>query len=230
LCVRLTLRKSDNWTLIAGFITNSYLTVPGCLPGCKTKSPTPALRYSERVSESFLILHGLGNHRPPQHWEFLLAAQLVDLGHDVRYPDLPDSDAPDLSVWLRVLHEEFAELKGSHRTVICHSLSCLLWFHASANMEPADRVLLVVPPQSDRLPDYASTFRLASLNVAAVRSSAKELAIVGTDNDPFNPAGPAIYGDPLGVTPIVIAGAGHLTPSDGYGPWPFVLNWCIQTR
>lgn len=40
------------------------------------------------MAASFLLLHGIENHRPPQHWQFLLAADLVGAGHDVRYPAL----------------------------------------------------------------------------------------------------------------------------------------------
>ena len=183
------------------------------------------------MPESFLILHGLGNHRPPQHWEFLLAARLVELGHDVRYPELPDSDAPQLDAWLRVLQDELAALTETRRTVICHSLSCLLWLHAAARRltGTVDRVLLVVPPESALLPEDASTFRIEALDAAAIRASAAQLELVCTDNDWFNPSGPALWGDALGVTPTVIAGGGHLTPGDGFGPWPFVLDWCLRT-
>ena len=180
------------------------------------------------MTESFLILHGLGNHRPPQHWEFLLAAKLVELGHDVRYPELPNSDAPQLDEWMRVLREELGTLTGSRRTVICHSLSCLLWFHAAGRVDAVDRVLLVVPPESSIVPENASTFWVTSVDVDAIRASTVELAIVCTDNDWFNPSGPGFYCDPLGVTPTIIPGAGHITPDDGYGSWPWVLEWALS--
>jgi hypothetical protein len=32
------------------------------------------------MATGFLILHGVENHRPPEHWQFLLAAQLVEHG------------------------------------------------------------------------------------------------------------------------------------------------------
>jgi hypothetical protein len=38
------------------------------------------------MATGFLILHGVENHRPPEHWQFLLAAQLVEHGLEVRYP------------------------------------------------------------------------------------------------------------------------------------------------
>lgn len=183
------------------------------------------------MPESFLILHGIGNRRPPQHWQFLLAAALVEHGHDVRYPQLPNPENPSLDEWLAVLTSELKAMVGRRRTVICHSLACLLWFHAAARtlVDPVDRVLLVSPPASDCVPPEGASFRLQTLGAGAVRSSAtSELAIVCSDADPYNPYGaPTLYGDPLGIAATVIEGAAHITPDSGYGPWPFVLDWCL---
>jgi uncharacterized protein len=181
---------------------------------------------------SFLILHGLENHRPPQHWQFLLAAALVERGHDVRYPELPAADSPSLEEWMLALEVELAAMVGPRRTVICHSLACLLWFHAAARgvIEPIDRVLLVAPPASEAVPDSAESFRLADLDANAVRTSAtQELLIVCSDSDPYNPSGAqSLYGEPLGLNAIILEGAGHITPDSGFGPWPFSIEWCLR--
>lgn len=185
----------------------------------------------EHRSRSYLILHGIGNDRPPAHWEFQLAAELARDGHEVRYPGLPDPHFPSLDSWLAVLAEELNALSGHRRTVICHSLACLLWFHAaSCTLEPGwpvDRVLLVSPPDSVHVPDEAASFRIAQLDVVAVQRSARsELAIVCSDADPYNPAGAqALYGDRLGTRATVIPGAGHITPASGYGRWPWAEKW-----
>ena len=144
------------------------------------------------VTTSFLILHGIENHRPPQHWQFLLAAGLVERGHEVRYPALPDPDAPELEPWLSTLHHELAALRGQQRVVVCHSLACLLWFRAAEHGvgSPVDRLLLVAPPASERVPDSGASFRLDSFDADAVRSSVSgEIAIACSDADPYNPAG-----------------------------------------
>jgi uncharacterized protein len=185
------------------------------------------------VAPSVLILHGLENHRPPQHWQFLLAADLVEAGHDVRYPALPQPDAPQLEDWLRALGSELAAMSDGPRWVICHSLACLLWFHAAQRgLVPAvDRLLLVAPPASADVPDSGASFRLDTIDGPAIRaSSVAEVAIVCSDADPYNQAGAqALYGDPLGVTATVLGGAGHITPDSGYGHWPFALSWCLSS-
>lgn len=182
----------------------------------------------------FLILHGLENHRPPQHWQFQLAAELVRRGHDVRYPGLPNPDAPQLDEWLAVLDDELASLAGGELTVVCHSLACLLWCHAAAGKPSAqtDRLMLVSPPDSRAVPEAGASFRLQRFDPEALRRSARgELAIVCSDADPYNPPGAqALYGDPLGVQATIISGGGHITPDDGYGRWPLVEDWCLAAQ
>jgi predicted alpha/beta hydrolase family esterase len=144
------------------------------------------------VTSSILILHGIENRRPPQHWQFQLAADLARQGLDVRYPDLPAPDAPVLTDWLSALDSELSAMTASSKVVVCHSLACLLWLHASQRRvrTVVDRVLLVAPPASDKVPASGSSFRLDAFNASAVRASARtEIAIVGSDADPYNPAG-----------------------------------------
>jgi predicted alpha/beta hydrolase family esterase len=183
------------------------------------------------VTTSFLILHGIENHRPPQHWQFLLAAALVERGHEVRYPPLPEPDAPELERWLSTLQVELSALSGQQRVVVCHSLACLLWFRAAERgfEDAVDRLLLVAPPASERVPDTGASFRLDSFDPAAVRSSVTgDIALVCSDADPYNPAGAqSLFGEPLGLTATIVDGAGHITPDTGFGPWPLATEWCL---
>ncbi|MGO9971906.1 MAG: RBBP9/YdeN family alpha/beta hydrolase [Solirubrobacteraceae bacterium] len=181
----------------------------------------------------FLILHGIENHRPPLHWQFQLAAELARHGHEVRYPDLPHPDAPQLDAWLRALGDELALLSEGELVVVCHSLACLLWFHAAGTIAArADRVMVVSPPDSDEVPHAGASFRLEHFTEEPVLvSDRRELAIVCSDADPYNPLGAqALYGDPLGIDATIISGGGHITPADGYGRWPLVEDWCLAAQ
>jgi predicted alpha/beta hydrolase family esterase len=146
-----------------------------------------------QLTTSFLILHGLDNHRPPDHWQFLLAAQLVERAHDVRYPQMPEPGAPELEQWLSTLQLELGALGGQEQVVVvCHSLACLLWFHAAARGigPPVARLLLVSPPASEDVPDSGASFRLNRFDNDAVRSSVSgEIAIACSDSDPYNLVG-----------------------------------------
>lgn len=180
---------------------------------------------------SFLILHGMGNRRPPEHWQFQLAAALAADGSQVLYPQLPDPDAPKFSDWTVALVDELGCLDGVERTVVCHSLSCLLWMARMPELNPdlrPERVLLVSPPAPDRLPAEGADFRREIWSGEEIRATARrEIRIAASDADPYNPAGAAaLYAQPLGIEFDLVPGAGHITPAGGYGPWPSVLAWC----
>lgn len=185
------------------------------------------------MTRSYLILHGLENQRPPEHWQFQLAANLAARGEHVLYPGLPDPDAPRLPVWEAVLHELLERMRGE-RIVICHSLACLLWFRAAAGIyssERPDRLVLVSPPASHLVPESGADFRLENLDVDAVRASVRnDLVIVCGDDDPLNPdcGATQMYAEPLGIEPLVLPSGGHVVPETGYGPWPSLIGWCLD--
>ncbi|MFI8824079.1 RBBP9/YdeN family alpha/beta hydrolase [Streptomyces sp. NPDC053431] len=170
---------------------------------------------------TYLILHGFQNHRPVGHWQHWLAGELRGRGHDVRYPQLPEPDAPVLGDWLDAL-EKHGERPGdgAEFVVLAHSLGVLLWLRAAAaGREPvADRVLLVAPPSP---PVTASIPEIAGfadgLDLAAVRLQAPARLVHG-DGDPYCPEGADVhYGLPLGLDTDRVPGGGHLNPDHGYG-------------
>ncbi|WP_416975252.1 RBBP9/YdeN family alpha/beta hydrolase [Streptomyces sp. 4F14] len=191
------------------------------------------------MTSSFLILHGWQNHRPEGHWQHWLAASLTDLGHDVAYPQLPDADTPELDAWLAEFERHLtapapsgtpASGRPRRHIVIAHSLATVAWLHAVARglpgLDTVDRTLLVSPvTTATDYPEIAG-FALPPLPGLTLPSPTRIVAGAG---DPYCPEGAqAAYGDPLGVTAEVLPDAGHLTPDDGYGPWPSVLAWCLD--
>jgi predicted alpha/beta hydrolase family esterase len=183
------------------------------------------------MSRSFLILHGIENHRPPGHWHHWLAGRLRERGERVLYPQMPDADSPSLQAWRRELDRQLADMGEGERVVVCHSLSCLLWLgHAAAVAAagPVDRVALVAPPAAAQLPPAGRGFSVGQLDARAVAgaSRATPLVVCG-DADPYNPGGAGdMYARPLGLDLVVIKGAGHIVPEEGYGPWPAIETWC----
>ncbi|MGC2192679.1 MAG: alpha/beta hydrolase [Candidatus Dormiibacterota bacterium] len=187
------------------------------------------------MGRRFLVLHGLGNHRPREHWQWWLSDQLCQRREQVLYPQFPDPDAPCLEAWLELLAAEYAMLGTGERIVICHSLGCALWYQAAAHgvlNPPADRVLLVAPPGPGYLALPATAdFHTGPWSAEALGSSSRSpVRLVGSERDPYCPEGPAteVYGRPLGLDGEIISGAGHLSVADGYGPWPRVLSWALD--
>src|SRR5438270_1130360 len=104
---------------------------------------------AEGVNRRFLILHGVENWRPRQHWQWWLTDALRARGEQVLYPQLPSPSAPRLSDWLQILHGELTQLGDGERIVIAHSCGVALWLLAAPEIAPAERVervVLVAPP------------------------------------------------------------------------------------
>ncbi|QNP61774.1 RBBP9/YdeN family alpha/beta hydrolase [Streptomyces genisteinicus] len=183
-------------------------------------------------NRSFLILHGVENHRPAGHWQHDLARRLRDRGEQVLYPQLPDPDRPSLEAWTAAVEDGLAAMSGE-RVVICHSLACVTWLHLAARSGGAllaDRLLLVAPPGPGAFSwDVIAPFTPDPLDLTGLPLAAGSARLVCSDDDPYCPEGAdTAYGLPLGCDTDVLPGTGHLAIPDGYGPWPSVLDWCLD--
>jgi len=162
---------------------------------------------------SYLILHGYQGS-VPGHWQSWLAGRLQPTDAMVRFPDLPDADAPRLDAWLDTLDRELED----ESVIICHSAACLAWMHHIAGGgRPGARVLLVAPPSMSGVPEMLHSFFPAPhVELANAR-------LVCSDNDPYCPEG-AITVYP-GLPADLLEGEGHINPESGYGPWPAAEAW-----
>lgn len=193
-----------------------------------TSSPPPARR--------FLMVHGVHHRRPREHWQWWLTEALRQRGEQVLYPQLPAPDQPSMSEWLDHLHAELAQLGDQERVVVCHSLGCALWLRAAETM-PAElrvtRVLLVSPlgEQAFTAANGNEQFKLERVDRELLAAaSTKPPHVVVSATDPYAPAAPRAWSAALGLDCDVLPAAGHITPADGYGPWPAVLAWCLYEQ
>jgi predicted alpha/beta hydrolase family esterase len=184
----------------------------------------------------FLILHGVENWRPREHWQWWLAEQLRGRGEQVLYPQLPSPSSPALDAWLQVLHGELGQLGSGERIVVAHSCGAVLWLLAApelADEERVDRVALIAPPGPSAFVAPYRAFLPVDIDWEAVASaSARPPIVISSDKDPFCPEGSegyrSVYTGALGLEHHVIPGAGHLSIEEGYGPWPAILDWCLD--
>lgn len=181
-----------------------------------------------------LILHGWTNRRQPGHWQRHLANELRKQGHLVAYPQFPDTDHPKLDQWQDLLAAELdilAEIDAGETVVIGHSLGCINWIQGASTgliAKPVDRVLLVAPADTRLLGEVENlNVDLADPSVAAAtHASTASLTILASDKDKWTPRGiQATFGEPLGLTPLIMPGAGHLSLDDGFGYWQGVIDW-----
>jgi uncharacterized protein len=176
-----------------------------------------------------VLLHGWQGSGP-DHWQSWLATQLRDSGREVRYPDLPDAQAPKLDTWLAALRATLAGLPDDGFDVVAHSLGAVLWLHhvATPNDAPrAARVALVAPPSPRTDLAELAEFFPPPLDIDVVRHAADGTVLIGGDNDEYTPEGFGVaYGLPLKIATTIIENGGHLNDTSGYGEWPAVLSWC----
>ncbi len=179
-----------------------------------------------------LINHGWTNTRQEGHWQRLLAGALRAAGHQVQYPQYPNTQKPVFSEWQELLTAELEllhEAGAGETVVICHSLGCINFLIAAKSgriTTPIDRVLLVAPADPRTLGEIPEfKIDVASAN-AALFDVAKSVTLVASDKDPWLPAGVhEAFAEPLGLEPVILSGAGHLASGDGFGPWVGVINW-----
>ncbi len=184
----------------------------------------------------FLMVHGVQHRRPRDHWMWWLTESLRQRGEQVLYPQFPDPERPSVQEWTYLLHAELEQLGDQERIVVCHSLGCALWLRAAQTL-PAElrvtRVLLVSPlgEQAFSSANGNEEFRLESIhpNLLAA-ASATAPRVVASNTDPYTPDDPVSWSTALGVEWDLLANAGHITPADGYGPWPAALQWCLDGR
>lgn len=191
-----------------------------------------------------LINHGWTNVRPAEHWQRKLAVALRRQGHQVFYPQYPNTLEPNFDDWAWLLRGELdilLETRGSGTDeviVIGHSLGNVLWLKAALDGHlpdgfVADRLLMVAPPERtgiSKLPSFDITQSEAQMK-AGLAKSARAITLVGSDNDPWSPSGlQAAVGDPLGLQALIIPGAGHLSGKDGWGDWQGVIDWVNDAK
>jgi len=186
-----------------------------------------------------LILHGWTNRRQPGHWQRHLATALRQQGHIVAYPQFPNTDQPKLDEWQELLGAELAllgEIQDGETIVIGHSLGCINWIQGAATgliTTPVDRVLLVAPADPRMLGEVEGLkVELTDPEVVqATHASTSSLTVLASDKDKWTPRGiQATFGEPLGLEPVIMPGAGHLSLDDGFGFWQGIIDWVNDPR
>jgi predicted alpha/beta hydrolase family esterase len=184
----------------------------------------------------FLLVHGVQHRRPREHWMWWLTESLRRSGEQVLYPQFPAPEQPSVDEWTDLLHAELAQLGDGERVVVCHSLGCALWLRAAQKL-PAElrvsRVLLVSPlgAQAFTAANANEEFAPGSVDPELLAAaSTMPPRVVASSTDPYAPTDPRAWSATLGMACDLLPDAGHITPGDGYGPWPAVLDWCLRDR
>ena len=182
----------------------------------------------------FVILHGLDGS-PAGHWQIWLAAELKGRGCKVLAPDLSHKSRPDLGEWLGELHH-ILKSAGRGAVVVAHSLGALSWLYYASKPEAVrvSRVLLVAPPGGCDIDQTGRVLGRTRLRFdrRRIHAAADQVLLVGSGNDPLCAESFITeYALPLALPFLKLSDeARHVNIESGYGPWPFALEWCLQTE
>jgi len=164
----------------------------------------------------------------PGHWQRWLEEELRRRGAAVAFPDLPHPTSPRKDAWVDVLAATAAASAPRPVTFVCHSLGCWALDHLMNERPPANAraALLVAPPSPYLLFEPVESFLPPPLRRGAWAPIAAGSLLVGSDDDDYTSTEELTeIGSAIGVRTHVVAGAGHINPASGYGPWPFALEW-----
>lgn len=165
------------------------------------------------------------------HWQRWLTAELSARGKTVAFPELPQPLEPQKDEWVAAL----AELVASSRTpvsFICHSLGCWAVDHllAQHGADGVGRALLVAPPSPHLIFEAVDSFLPPPRRQDAWAPIAARSLLVGSDNDDFTSQEEfEEIAARLGVGFQLLPGAGHINLASGFGPWPFALQWALDS-
>jgi predicted alpha/beta hydrolase family esterase len=174
------------------------------------------------MKDKVLILHGWGGSDYP-HWQSWLAGELARDYGCVCFPLLDNPHFPSKNRQMhqvRGLVEEFAP-----RTVICHSLANVIWFHLCNEgvLHEVDRLLLVAPPSPQCQIENIRKFFPYEI---PKKLYAKEAMLVTSTDDPhLTPEEAIMLQKALDIPMKVLQNAGHINEQSGYGAWPWVKEW-----
>ena len=178
------------------------------------------------------IFHGTGS-TPNDFWLPWISNRLRENGHQTWVPALPQSDNPQLNIWL-----PFALQNGNYNEdtiLIGHSAGCPLVLSILEQLNiKVRRIILVAGFISPLAPTETNPILKTSYNWEKIKNNTKSTVIINSDNDPWgcnDHAGREIF-DKIGGTQIILKGQGHMGSSSfnqPYREFPLLLDLVEST-
>ena len=178
-----------------------------------------------------LIVHGYDGSGPGhfQHW---LASELRARGERVVFPELPSPAEPVLDEWVGELRD-ILDASAEPATIVAHSLGCWAVDHLvhRHGAEKIGAALLVAPPSPYSLFEPIQGFLPPPRDRAAWAPVAARTRVIGSDDDAYADEDEfAELAETLGVSHLILKGAGHINADAGFGPFPRALEWVTNMR
>jgi len=179
------------------------------------------------------IIHGWGGHSQ-EGWLAWLGDQLRSRDFEVRVPDMPDTNAPQIEQWASYL-EEIVGQPDDQTYFVGHSVGCQAILRYIASLEVVVGGMVLVAPWV-RLPnlfeeekEIAKPWLEEPIDFARIRSHGGTIVALMSDDDEDAPVEDAdVFKKELNATVMVLSGRGHFTEGDGAWQLPEALDAVLE--
>jgi uncharacterized protein len=175
-----------------------------------------------------IIIHGWGQ-KPNQEWLPWLAKNLQKEGWNVSLPEMPNTDMPKLSEWMKLLQS----LKPDIDTVLIgHSLgnALILKYLETENIKV--KGVYLVAAWDYLLPDLKKehkTFFETGFDYETIKKTKIPITIIQSTNDPYLDFDKAkILAKKIGAKFIPVKNAGHFMERNGYKQFPLLQKLVLS--
>lgn len=152
-------------------------------------------------------------------------------GCEVIVPEMPDTNNPVIEKWVEHLRS-IVDVADENTYFIGHSIGCqtIVRFLELSNTKTRGAIFVAgwfdLTNQEEEEREIAKPWIETPIDYAKVKANLAKSVVVLSDNDPYVPYAETKknFEARLGSEVVTIAGVGHLTASDGFGPFPQLLE------
>lgn len=152
--------------------------------------------------------------KPDYCWYPQTKRELENAGFDVKVPEMPETDAPEFSRWLKTLQDEAGEA-DEELYLVGHSIGCVTIMRYLETLPEGTKVggvIFVAGFTEDLGYKELKSFFVMPLDFDKIKSRAGHFAAIYSDNDPYVPVKHAeILKEKLGATLIFKPGLKHFS-------------------
>lgn len=173
---------------------------------------------------TILILHGIMGYAG-ENWGTWLQDRLIDEGHVVLMPNLPNADKPDRRTWLDLVTRVLHDVDHKSLVIVGHSLgvTTALDYAEKHKLKGLISVAGFASPYGAELNDYF--LKEKKIDLEKVHENVAECDVFYGDNDPYVArAALAEVARGLGCRPHIIHEGGHLNSAAGFTEFPALLQ------
>lgn len=175
---------------------------------------------------TFLIVHGINGYAGID-WQKWLHDQLVELGHTVVMPNMPDASHPNRTTWFTILQQKIVPIPKHELSIIGHSLGVASCLDLIERLTQPIKAFVSVSGfyQDYGLENNSYFMKGKNIDFQKVNLNVEQKYVIYGSDDSYAPRSALqAIADQFQVDPIVIRGGGHLNASSGYTKFPQLLD------